>query len=130
MEEQLERANAAPELRAIADALGPLGDEPAPSQLALADGTVVRVEVKPGETAREAAERLYSSARSMERALEQLPARIAALEREQKDLAALLASAELYAEDPVRAETAQMRYVQIDDELLAALERWETLERQ
>lgn len=82
MEEQLERANAAPELRAIADALGPLGDEPAPSQLALADGTVVRVDVKPGETAREAAERLYSSARSMERALEQLPARIAALERD------------------------------------------------
>ena len=40
---------------------------------------------------------------------------------------ALLASAELYAEDPVRAEAAQMRYAQIDDELLAALERWEAL---
>jgi ATP-binding cassette subfamily F protein uup len=40
---------------------------------------------------------------------------------------ALLASAELYAEDPVRAEAAQMRYAQIDDELLAALERWEQL---
>ena len=65
-----------------------------------------------------------------QRELDALPARIEALEREQKDLAALLASAELYAEDPVRAETAQMRYVQIDDELLAALERWETLERQ
>ena len=36
-------------------------------------------------------------------------------------------SAELYAEDPVRAEAAQMRYAQIDDELLAALERWEAL---
>jgi ATP-binding cassette subfamily F protein uup len=62
-----------------------------------------------------------------QRELDALPARIEALEREQKDLAALLASAELYAEDPVRAEAAQMRYVQIDDELLAALERWETL---
>jgi ATP-binding cassette subfamily F protein uup len=62
-----------------------------------------------------------------QRELDALPARIEALEREQKDLAALLASAELYAEDPVRAEAAQMRYAQIDDELLAALERWEAL---
>jgi ATP-binding cassette subfamily F protein uup len=62
-----------------------------------------------------------------QRELDALPERIEALEREQKDLAALLASAELYAEDPVRAEAAQMRYVQIDDELLAALERWEAL---
>jgi ATP-binding cassette subfamily F protein uup len=62
-----------------------------------------------------------------QRELDALPARIGALEAEQKDLAALLASAELYAEDPVRAEAAQMRYTQIDDELLAALERWEAL---
>jgi len=62
-----------------------------------------------------------------QRELDALPARIEALEREQKDLAALLASAELYAEDPVRAEAAQMRYVQIDEELLAALERWVAL---
>jgi ATP-binding cassette subfamily F protein uup len=62
-----------------------------------------------------------------QRELDALPARIEALEAEQKELAALLASAELYAEDPVRAEAAQMRYAQIDDELLAALERWEEL---
>ncbi|MBV9892061.1 MAG: ATP-binding cassette domain-containing protein, partial [Rhizobacter sp.] len=62
-----------------------------------------------------------------QRELDALPARIEALEQEQKDLGALLASAELYAGDPVRAEAAQMRYAQIDDELLAALERWEAL---
>jgi len=62
-----------------------------------------------------------------QRELDALPARIEALEVEQKELAALLASAELYAEDPVRAEAAQMRHAQIDDELLAALERWEAL---
>jgi ATP-binding cassette subfamily F protein uup len=62
-----------------------------------------------------------------QRELDALPARIEALEVEQKELGALLASAELYAEDPVRAETAQMRYAQIDEELLAALERWEVL---
>ncbi len=62
-----------------------------------------------------------------QRELAELPARIEALESEQKDLGAILASADLYAEDPVRAESAQMRYAQIDDELLAALERWEAL---
>ncbi len=62
-----------------------------------------------------------------QRELDALPARIEALEIEQKDLGALLASAGFYAEDPVRAESAQMRYAQIDDELLAALERWEAL---
>jgi ATP-binding cassette subfamily F protein uup len=62
-----------------------------------------------------------------QRELDALPDRIEALETEQKDLAALLASAELYAEDPVRAEAAQRRHAQIDDELLAALERWEAL---
>jgi ATP-binding cassette subfamily F protein uup len=62
-----------------------------------------------------------------QRELDALPARIEALEAEQKELGALLASAELYAEDPVRAEAAQMRYAQIDDELLAALERWQAL---
>ena len=62
-----------------------------------------------------------------QRELDGLPARIGALEAEQKDLGAILASADLYAGDPVRAEAAQMRYAQIDDELLAALERWEAL---
>ncbi|HSC63433.1 MAG TPA: ATP-binding cassette domain-containing protein [Caldimonas sp.] len=62
-----------------------------------------------------------------QRELDALPARIEALEAEQKELGALLASADFYAEDPVRAEAAQMRYAQIDDELLVALERWEAL---
>ncbi len=62
-----------------------------------------------------------------QRELDGLPARIEALEFEQKDLGALLGSAEFYAGDPVRVESAQMRYAQIDEELLAALERWEAL---
>ena len=63
----------------------------------------------------------------VQRELEALPARIEALEIEQKDLAALLGSADFYADDPVRVEAAQMRCAQIDDELLQALERWELL---
>ena len=79
---ELERAGAAPRLRAIADALTLLGAVPAPDELTLADGIRERVPAKPGESAREAAERLYATARSMDRALELLPARIAALESE------------------------------------------------
>jgi ABC transport system ATP-binding/permease protein len=62
-----------------------------------------------------------------QRELDALPARIEALEIEQKELATLLSSADFYADDPVRVESAQMRVGQIDDELLQALERWETL---
>ncbi|MEP7303653.1 MAG: ABC transporter ATP-binding protein, partial [Caldimonas sp.] len=62
-----------------------------------------------------------------QRELDGLPARIEALELEQKDLAALLSSADFYADDPPRVEAAQMRVGQIDDELTQALERWERL---
>ena len=62
-----------------------------------------------------------------QRELDALPARIDALEAEQKNLAALLASDGFYTDDPARAEATQMRFAQIDDELLAALERWEAL---
>jgi hypothetical protein len=82
MEAELERAREAPALRAIADAIAPLGDEPAPPEVTLANGSRAALEAKPGESARDAAERLYSTARSMERALELLPARIAKLEHD------------------------------------------------
>jgi hypothetical protein len=82
MEEELERAREAPALRAIADALAPLGDEPAPLEVTLANGGTAAVNAKPGESARDAAERLYATARSMERALELLPERIAKIERD------------------------------------------------
>ena len=57
-----------------------------------------------------------------QRELDALPARIEALEREQKDLAALLASAELYAEDPVacRGRADALR----PDRRRAARRRW------
>ncbi len=62
-----------------------------------------------------------------QRELDALPVRIEALEIEQKELATLLSSADFYADDPARVESAQMRVAQIDDELLQALERWELL---
>ncbi|TMH03874.1 MAG: ATP-binding cassette domain-containing protein, partial [Betaproteobacteria bacterium] len=62
-----------------------------------------------------------------QRELDELPALIEAMEAEQKELGDLLAKAELYASEPKRAAEAQVRYAQIDDELMAALERWESL---
>ncbi len=58
---------------------------------------------------------------------EALKARIEALEAEQAALAAQLASADLYARQPQQVPALQARHAAIDDELLAALERWEAL---
>ncbi|MBX3586029.1 MAG: ATP-binding cassette domain-containing protein [Ramlibacter sp.] len=62
-----------------------------------------------------------------QRELETLPARIEALEGEQKAAQAALADGSLYASEPDRAAQLAARSAQIDDELLAALERWEQL---
>jgi ABC transport system ATP-binding/permease protein len=62
-----------------------------------------------------------------QRELDELPARIELLEAEQKRLGELLADPAAYVKDPPRIAQAQARYAQIDEELLAALERWEAL---
>ena len=62
-----------------------------------------------------------------QRELDTLPDTIAALEAEQKDINALLADGSLYASDNARAVQLSERNAQIDDELMAALERWEQL---
>ncbi|MBK9442370.1 MAG: ATP-binding cassette domain-containing protein [Comamonadaceae bacterium] len=62
-----------------------------------------------------------------QRELDGLPDLIAALEAEQKEIAGLLADGSLYAIDNTRALKLATRSAQIDDALLSALERWETL---
>jgi ATP-binding cassette subfamily F protein uup len=62
-----------------------------------------------------------------QRELDALPDLIAALEQEQKDISQLLADGSLYAVDNTRAMKLATRSAQIDESLLAALERWETL---
>ncbi len=62
-----------------------------------------------------------------QRELDELPGRIEALEAEQAELAKLLADADVYTRDPKGVAVAQARVAKIDDELLGALERWETL---
>jgi ATP-binding cassette subfamily F protein uup len=62
-----------------------------------------------------------------QRELEGLPALIEALEAEQKALGEQLAGTAIYAGDPQVLTQTQARFSQIDNELLAALERWELL---
>jgi ATP-binding cassette subfamily F protein uup len=72
-----------------------------------------------------AAKRKLSYKEQRER--DELPARIAALEAEQAAISAKLADGSLYASAPQEAASLSQRHADIDDELLAALERQEEL---
>jgi predicted ribosome quality control (RQC) complex YloA/Tae2 family protein len=89
MRRELERAREAPRLRAVADALMALGtDAEVPAVVTLSDGTQTAVPRADDQrdTPITLAERLYKDVRAMERALEQLPARITALEEKPESL--------------------------------------------
>ena len=63
-----------------------------------------------------------------QRELDEIPARIGALETEQKHLQALLNSTELYQQGAAKITEVTNRAAEIDEELLALMERWEALE--
>ena len=63
-----------------------------------------------------------------QRELESLPETIATLEAEQKAIGAQLEDGSIFARDAKEGARLTERYAAIDDELLAALERWEALE--
>lgn len=63
-----------------------------------------------------------------QRELDALPARITALEAEQKAIAAQLEDGSIFSRDPQEGTRLTERFAALDDELLAALERWEALE--
>ncbi|AMO23502.1 ATP-binding cassette domain-containing protein [Ramlibacter solisilvae] len=62
-----------------------------------------------------------------QRELDALPALIEALEQEQQSIHDELEDGSLYARDGARAASLLQRSAQIEDELMTALERWETL---
>jgi ATP-binding cassette subfamily F protein uup len=62
------------------------------------------------------------------RELDELPQRIAVLEAEQKRLGERLADPALYQSASSEAAQVSARLNEIDEELLALLERWEALE--
>ncbi|CAM2142767.1 ATP-binding protein Uup [Pararobbsia alpina] len=63
-----------------------------------------------------------------QRELEALPDQIAALEAEQAEIAAKLSDGSIYGKDAKEAQRLVERNAAIDEALLEALERWETLE--
>jgi ATP-binding cassette subfamily F protein uup len=63
-----------------------------------------------------------------QRELESLPKQIAALEAEQKEIAGKLSDGQVFAKDKKEAQRLTERNGAIDEELLVALERWESLE--
>jgi len=105
-----ERAAATPPKAATAP-VGSAGSAPAAAPAAGA---------KPGVKARKLS---YKE----QRELDELPARIEALEAEQAKLVRLLSDADAYTRDPKGVAAAQTRTALIDDELMAAMERWEAL---
>jgi len=82
---------------------------------------------EPADAPVEAAARPRKLSYKEQRELDALPARIEALEAEQKRLGALLADPAAYVDRAGEIGPAQQRYAQIEDELMAALERWEAL---
>ena len=62
-----------------------------------------------------------------QRELDELPARIEALEAEQQTLATRLADADLYIKEPQRVAEIQARHAALEEALMLALERWDTL---
>ncbi|MFZ6771506.1 ATP-binding cassette domain-containing protein [Undibacterium sp. SXout7W] len=63
-----------------------------------------------------------------QRELEELPKLIAQLEAEQAAITAQLADADLYKNGPDEANKLNTRFAEIDEELLTALDKWETIE--
>ncbi len=63
-----------------------------------------------------------------QRELEQLPQQIADLEAEQATISAKLADPELYRREPAEAQRLNQRFAEIDEAMMAALQRWEEIE--
>ena len=62
-----------------------------------------------------------------QRELDALPEHIAALETEQSTLRTALADPQIYVDDPAKAAALHQRDAEIEEALMQALERWETL---
>lgn len=66
----------------------------------------------------------------VQRELDELPVRIAALEAEQQTLSDRLADSALYLEPNEEVVKVNTRFAEVEEELLACLERWEEIESQ
>jgi ATP-binding cassette subfamily F protein uup len=94
-------------------------------------GTAKRGDPRPAEPAKACRQKATAGGKlSWKEAheLAELPQRITALEAEQKVIAERLADPALYQAEPQEAQRLSARLSEIDDQLLALLDRWEALE--
>lgn len=87
------------------------------------------VKLKPEPAAQKPTTRSRKLSYKEQKELEELPQRITALEAEQAQINELLSDASLFARDNARAVSLAKRSSDIDEALMHALERWESLER-
>ncbi|NBS47171.1 MAG: ATP-binding cassette domain-containing protein [Betaproteobacteria bacterium] len=111
-------AQAARQAPAHAQVSAPRNAQPAPS----AEGPPTTAAPAPAEAG---ARRKLSY--KEQRELEALPATIDALEAEQREIAQALADGSLFASDHQKATALTQRSAEIEDALMQALERWESL---
>jgi ATP-binding cassette subfamily F protein uup len=98
------------------------------AQAAQRSGSTPAATVAPDTTAAAPAAAARSKLSYKEqRELAELPAKIEALEKEQASARAQLADGSIYQRDPGLAQQLFKRDAEIDDVLLAAMERWEVL---
>ena len=98
------------------------------AQAAQRSGSTPAAEVAPvTNTAAPAAAARSKLSYKEQRELAELPAKIEALEKEQAEARAQLADGSIYQRDPGLAQKLFKRDSEIDEVLLAALERWEIL---
>ncbi len=94
--------------------------QPASTKAVLPAENTVKTAAQPGTAA---AKLSYKA----QRELDLLPKQIEALEAEQATLRVKLSDGKLYQTDPALAVKLNAREAEIEDELMVALERWETL---
>ncbi len=63
-----------------------------------------------------------------QRELDELPSRIAALENEQTQISTHLNDPELYKDDPAEGTRLNLRFMEIEEELMHCITRWDELE--
>ncbi|MBS1187120.1 MAG: uup [Burkholderiaceae bacterium] len=100
---------------------------PATTPAATAQPKAEATPPKPKETAPATSQRKKLSYKE-QRELDELPGRIAQLEAEQKAIGERLADPELYRTQPDEIKRLNERFTEIDELLLASLERWEAIE--
>ncbi|MGB9991129.1 ATP-binding cassette domain-containing protein [Massilia sp. SM-13] len=101
---------------------------PTPAQAAAAKKPEPKKAEAPAPAAAPAASKAKKLSFKEQRELEELPALIARLEDEQAALNITLSDPDFYKKTPAEAKRLNTRIAEIEDELMAALERWEAIE--